>query len=590
VYTADNVTRSFIAVVDGSKIVTSGTNDVLLSFLGTASGKSSVTAARNFFTLSFNTTSVSPSLTLSGPFLSASLTDFRTGDPTANTFTFLFIGDGAQVTSTTTSPFMTFTNSTLDTAGDIVTLRRSTASTPSRLTLAGPLLAATGSSFNHTSLGFGAAFSTSSSSCCSAFFVSQGAQLSSTTSQALIQLTGSTVTGNDAQTGGSFFHVSDTFSGAPSGEVVASSSVSLAGPLLQATSSTITELFELIRVQNSTLTSTSTSPLVTMTGGSVTLGGALLEVVGGSGRVTLNGPVLSAGSSAALTAPGGLLATFNGGQLVVNTSTDPLFAFNGGTHSFGTTSSGAAFLLKGLTSEVTTEHVNVLVKSCDGSCFTFSDTQAVTVGTRKPVQHGGTLLDATGATLTTNKLVTLDTALLEATAPILNLSGGTLTVASDALDLVQTAKLNATNASTALINLGNTSTMTVTSGNLLGVRLGSFLNVAGDAVRISGGSILNISNGVLLSASGDSVVKIAGALVRFGTGGGTVNITNNLCVSTCPSFNGVRVFFGSTANQNNVVIGSGALVGGSINYTSINSAAISVDGANTRVNISASTF
>ena len=112
-----DVSRSFIAVVDGSSIVTSNTNEPLLSFVGSSPSASKVTAARFFFVASFNSTTTSPSMTLSGPFLSATKTALKSGNPASDTFTFLAIRDGAQVISTSTSPFMTFTTSSLDTAG-----------------------------------------------------------------------------------------------------------------------------------------------------------------------------------------------------------------------------------------------------------------------------------------------------------------------------------------------------------------------------------------------------------------------------------------------------------------------------------------
>lgn len=162
-----NIGRSFIAVVDGSSLVTASTNEALMVFDGASPSTSKLAAARNFFVISFSSTTSSPSMTLSGPFLSATNTALKSGNPASDTFSFLAIRDGAQVTSTSTSPFMTLTSSSIDTAGDVLSLRRSTTSTPSRLTLAGPLLSATNSSLNHTSLGFGASFSTSPTACCS---------------------------------------------------------------------------------------------------------------------------------------------------------------------------------------------------------------------------------------------------------------------------------------------------------------------------------------------------------------------------------------------------------------------------------------
>src|SRR4030095_13122167 len=113
--------------------------------------------------------------------------------------------------------------------------------------------------------------------------------------------------------GGNFFNIADTFVGAPATEVVASSSVSLAGPLLQASDSTITELFNLVRIRRSSLSSTSTSPLIDLTDVNVTLGGtdpttnnaaigSLLNVVASdnAGTVALPASVTLAGPLARL--------------------------------------------------------------------------------------------------------------------------------------------------------------------------------------------------------------------------------------------------------------------------------------------------
>jgi hypothetical protein len=671
---------------------------------------------------------------INGPWLSAIDATLINGDPTANVASFLFIGDGAQVRSHSTLPFMTFIDSSVDTAGNVMSLRRSTASTPTRLTLDGPLLVASGSTFNHTSAGFSATFGTASP-CCNGFFVGQGAELVSTTPQALIQLTSSQVIGNDAQSGGQFFTVADTFNGAPASEVVAPGSVSLQGPLLHSTGSTITELFNLLRVQRSTLTSTTTEPLITINGGTVTLGGTdqttgnptngsllnvfssngaaqvggpstvtlagplflltggaslsatnnivnvvnggtyigggagamvqmngasmtggfnilslfglggpsgntlpsaslsgpvlnainstitlgsnvvfvggtltstttaplvqlsgtnltagttfafgeLLQIPGGvalngadvPGLVTLNGPVFSAGSGSTLNIPGPLLGTFSGGQLVVNTSTDPLYAFNGGTHQFATAANVSSFLLNGLVTQTALEVVE------EGDPDFILD-----LGTRQPVQAAGSLLEMTGASASPQGIVRIDTALYEASRPVVHLkAGSTLTVANDGIDLITKAKLT-TSAINPLVRL-DASTLTIGNGHLALVRGGSFLNVGGDFLLMNS-STLNLNNGSFFMAQGGSFVKITGALVNFGTGGNTVNVTNNLCGSPCTVIGGLNVFLTNGALAGNVSIHNPITNagGGTINLSNgATTAHLVVDGATTQVRI-----
>jgi hypothetical protein len=720
---------SFFRMRNGVTLTQTGSSP-LLRLTGTSPGGVVVDPSANFAALTSGA-AAAPRLSLGGQFLVATNATLSSGDPTQNTSSFLFVGDGAQATSSSTSPFMSFTGSTVDTAGDILSLRRSTATTPSRLTLAGPLFAAVNSTFNHTTLGFGAAFGVPASTCCNAFGIGQGAQLTSTSPEALIQLTGSTVIGNDAQSGGNFFFVFDSFGGAPASEVVAPASVSLAGPLLKATSSTITSLFDLLQIRRSSLSSTSPDPLIDITGGSVTLGGtnpitgapasgrfvlvfssttpgipaspASMAIAGPIARLTgttvgstddvllianggtlaagggsalmqldstnlsgfnlldvgnlggpqgtspasvtsagpilsatsstitlgsnvigifdggsftstttapliqlagtaltagtsfngaevlqanggaspalisLRGPVLSAGSGSTLNIPGALLGTFSGGRVVVSGSTDPLFFFGGGSHTFATVvtaSSDAAFMLNGLATETANE---------------IADGVPLVLGTRKPLEHAGTFLEAAGADLTTNKVMRVDTALVEASAPILHLrpgSASSLTTASDAIDLLQRAKLTSIGP---VIKL-DASTLTVNSGAAVLVRGGSFLRVTGDLLALSNGATLRMLNGPALSVTDNSVVNISGAFVNFGgTGGNQINVTNTLCVSSCASIGGLNVNLINGAVAGNVSINDPIKNGtlGAINLSNgSTTAVISVSGASSKVTIS----
>jgi len=675
---------------------------------------------------------------LAGPYLNAAGSTLISGNGLSNVVSFMFLADGAQVSSFSALPFMTFTDSALDTSGNILSIRRSTASTPTQLTLTGPLLVATNSTFNHTSLGFAAQFGAAPGPCCNAIFVGQGGQLTSTTSEALIQLTNSTVIGNDAQSGGHFLSISPTFTGAPAGELVAGGTVTLQGPLLASTNSTITELFNLILVFQSTLHSTSASPLVSIQGGTVTLsgtnpftggqafgnllvaqssqtsgqvappatvtlGGPLLSLngatfnagagnivsivngatfaaggagammqlsgsiltgfnllsiggVGGAGgttpaSVTLAGPVLRATNSStitlgsnvvasfggstltsttnealvqlvgssltagtsfggaevlqvnavagtggnpgiatlngpifvsdagSLTTSGALLGSFGGGQLFVNGSTEALFTFNGGTHLFGNGvifGADTAFSLNGLAAQTAFE----IVEQGDPDII-------LELGTRKPVTTARGMLEMTqGATATTKGIAKLDTALFEATAPMLNMKGGSnLTVTNDGIDLITKAKLT-TGVVNPLVRMDG-SVLTILNGHLAAVRGGSFLNVGGDFLLMNG-STLNLNNGSFLLAQGGSFVKITGALVNFGTGGNTVNLTNNLCGSPCTVIGGLKVFLTNGALAGNVSINNPITNagGGTFNFSNgANTAHLVVDGANTQVRI-----
>jgi hypothetical protein len=307
--------------------------------------------------------------------------------------------------------------------------------------------------------------------------------------------------------------------------------------------------------------------------------GALLHIDSSSTSdavVTLNGPVLSATEGSNLMISGPLLATFDGGQLIVNGSEDPVFSITGGEHTIGTAEGSdreAVFILDGLASQTAVEEVETSV--------------FLELGTRKPVQATGSLLELTSAAVTTNKVLRLDTALLEASAPIINLKANSgIASFSDAIDLIQKAKLT-TGALNPLIRL-DASHIVVSDGALVAVRGGSFLNIGGDMLAMNNGSTLNLSNGTILFASGGSVVKIQGGLVNFGGAGNTINITNNLCPGGCPVIGGLKVFLTNGAVAGNVSVDTPIINpgGGTINFSNGgNTAHITVDGANTRVRI-----
>jgi hypothetical protein len=164
-------------------------------------------------------------------------------------------------------------------------------------------------------------------------------------------------------------------------------------------------------------------------------------------------------------------------------------------------------------------------------------------------------------------------------------AGSTLTVANDGIDLITKAKLT-TSAINPLVRL-DASTLTIGNGHLALVRGGSFLNVGGDFLLMNS-STLNLNNGSFFMAQGGSFVKITGALVNFGTGGNTVNVTNNLCGSPCTVIGGLNVFLTNGALAGNVSIHNPITNagGGTINLSNgATTAHLVVDGATTQVRI-----
>ena len=294
--------------------------------------------------------------------------------------------------------------------------------------------------------------------------------------------------------------------------------------------------------------------------------GNFLEVDAGTG-MSLNGPVASVvagatpwtvdslvrircGAGAPCTPPSGSPTP----GLDTNGNTSSLFSFTGSPTGGPHQITGAMFDLAG--TATTTE--------------TDSDARGLTVGSDRPLRHGGTLFEGSSTSASTNQVVTnqvvkLDTALLEATAPILKLLTSTVTSSTDALNLSQKAKLTATLVpGDALVKL-NASTLNINSGSLVNVAGGSFMSVRGNLVSLDNNSTLNILAGSLFSVSNGSVFRLTGgSLGVFGsTGTNTINITNTaaLCngcsiVTNITNFN-FPVLLKAGASTSNVSVGLG---------------------------------
>jgi len=202
-------------------------------------------------------------------------------------------------------------------------------------------------------------------------------------------------------------------------------------------------------------TSTQRAPLFTFSGETRTFDSLLLVCCpaadGQPSTVSLAGPLLRATNSN-LTVPFFLVALLPGGFLTTS-STDPLVLLEGGRHSLGSM---------------------IGVFDIEGANAAVDPTTGLTLGTDRSLQFGGELFRGDLATsVATNQLLRVDTALLEASAPLLNLmAGSSMTSASDLVQLAQKAKVTANVPSDALIKL-NASTLTVANGSLFNVRGGA---------------------------------------------------------------------------------------------------------------------
>jgi hypothetical protein len=307
-----------------------------------------------------------------------------------------------------------------------------------------------------------------------------------------------------------------------------------------------------------TLSRTTSEPLLSLTGTPMTFD--TLLAVGAGGRATLAGPLLRAVDSD-LTVPFSLLSLFQGGTLTTS-STDPLAFLSGGRHSFGSVGV-AMFDLSGV------------------NTATDADT-GLRVGSDRPLQHAGPLLETSNAAVTTHQAVRVDTALLEATAPLLALrNGSTLTSRADAVALSYQAKVTSLGS---MIKLDR-SAMVVANGAALSLAGGSLARVTGDLFSLANGSSLSVLNGALVSLSGGSMLNVNGALIGFGgTGGNQVSVANNLC--PCTTIGGLPVSLSNGALASNVSI-AGAIKNSNLGSLAVapNAAVIRVDGAGTKVTI-----
>ena len=282
-----------------------------------------------------------------------------------------------------------------------------------------------------------------------------------------------------------------------------------------------------------------TGPLFRSTGEQLEAGRTFLQIVGytvtGSGgdpllwlsgsRVVTAGDLVRMSDSSVSTA--GSFSRLDGGAEIIQTSVaEPLVSVRGGSLDVGTGGTGHLFDLAGRPANTQTDPETGL-----------------TLGTDRPLQPGAEapVFEATNATVNVRgSAYRVDTALLEATAPLLNLvDGATLVTGAHAVDLVGRARVSMPNDAIAMINL-NGSSLTVANGNLVNVAGGSQLSLAGSLLALSNGSTVNIVNGLLLNVTGGSSVSIGGSLVRFSGSGNLLNVTNRFAPTAM--LGGVPVF------------------------------------------------
>ena len=344
------------------------------------------------------------------------------------------------------------------------------------------------------------------------------------------------------------------------------SQLALAGPLLSVTGGGSVNLGNaLLDIWNGAAVNNggSTAPFIQVVGAgsSLAAGGTLAWLQDPGTQLTLAGPLLSVTGGGSVSAAGAVLAISNGAAVNNGGSTAPFIQVVGTGLPGSTTLSTATWDLVHVADPGTQLTLGgPLLSVTNGGSVSVGGTALVTVtgvntavdgesgltlGTDRPLQISGAVLAAdSGATLSGARALHLDTVLLDASAPLLNLtSGATVTTTQDAINLVQKVNLNGTAA--ALVKL-DASTLII-NGSLFNVAGGSKLKTAGDLLQMGSNATLNITNGTLLLVAGNSYVSLTGNLVNFTGRNSTINISNSLAPTGY--LNGIPVFssLGGTA-------------------------------------------
>lgn len=312
-------------------------------------------------------------------------------------------------------------------------------------------------------------------------------------------------------------------------------------------------------------------PLLETTATKLTVGGSLVDVKGtlaandaANPFIFLDPTTFTATSLLNESGGGSMTAatTFFKDLLGTQTLTGDAVAVSGNSSLSGT--GAAAFL------------------ALDGSTMAVTGNVLNATGAKSTVTLAGTLLEETnGATVTAQKLASVNAALLSASAPLLNLSGNSAFISNlDAVDL------SGVNAKTTLASLAtlNASVFTVKNGAAFKISGGSTVSMGGDLFTLANKSTLNILNGALLNLSGNSALTITGSLLNFVGTGNTVSITNSLCGGPCVLIAGIPVFItgGATVSLTNPVKNA---AGNTITYSSTSTALLVVNGAKSTVTV-----
>ena len=303
-------------------------------------------------------------------------------------------------------------------------------------------------------------------------------------------------------------------------------------------------LFRSVGEQFATQSTFFDAPGVTVVGSSfdplIWLSGSTITAQGGLARMS-DSTVFMAGSFLRL----------DSGAQIKQTGTDPLVSMAGGVLVVGAGTPGHLFDLVGRAG---------ITQIDPDTGLTIGADQPILPGAQAPLFSA----DRGAVAVVTGNAYRIDTALLEATAPLLNLNGGSaMTTGDHAVNLVGSAKVSIPNDAVAMINL-RASALAVANGNLVNMAGGSVLKIAGNLVNLADSSTLSILNGLLLNVSGGSSASIGRSLVGFSGTGNVLNVTNSIAPTAI--INGIPV----SGPTDSFRIGANAIAGAAAGTIRIN--------------------
>ncbi len=414
--------------------------------------------------------------------------------------------------TTTTNPLVEISSSSVSTKLDSMFDIHVESGGSTNITMAGPL-ASVGSTLNSKT---------------NLFQISGGAFLSSSTSSPLFDFNNATINVGGPTSGHMF--------------EAANGHLMLAGPLMQASTSSINLSDSLFKVfGGSQIHSTISSPLIKLTSTPVTPIGSsglnyLLHLEGFGSTVGIS-DILFKAQNSDLTFNSSLVKVFNGGQ-IQTMSTKPVVELQGGNHGVGV----HLMTLSGVNIDPT------YMTGSDQPVIGTGGTGFVTPSGAEAFNPIGTLFKATnGANVNVGgNAVRLDTALYEATLPVVELIGtnggsmpDTILTSNNAFAEVIRSRIVLERPFASL----DRGLINVTNGPFLHVSNGSQMFVADSLLKLTNGSKINVVNGPLIEVSGTgSLLDIGGALVEFGgLGGNQIVVRNNMCSPSCTLLKGVPI-------------------------------------------------